>query len=945
MEMISRRIKLFYMLFFFIIYTANLFANNPYIVNFDKKSYQAANKNWSIAEDERGIVYFGNDIGLLEFDGIEWNLSKMPNASQVRSITVLNHETVFTVGYEEFGRWDRDVSGRLVYTSLSDQVDSQLLKDNDFWKVWIVDGYVYFQSFSSLFVYDYKTVTQIPTNFNILFLLKVGDDLWMQEMKGPLYRLNNNKLDKVEGSDVFVGKDVRVILPYDSDKYLIGTATNGLYLYDGERFTEWNSKLSDVFQQNELNCGLLSHRGTYFLGSILNGIYEVDKSGQILNHFSTESRLQNNTILALHEDKLGNLWVALDRGIAYVQYLDNMSYFTDPSGNIGAVYDAVFWKDKLFLATNQGLFYISKDELRSSNSLSKLKLVNNTQGQVWSLQVIDDKLYCSHNRGLKIVNENMTITDYPYLNSGLYGVEEGRLKDQEVLLLSSYDRLRIIHKSTNKLYDIGRPNDPVRATEIDHLGNVWMQHPYKGVYRYMLNDSLTEVKNYAYYGGDSNDGLPYRLSMFKIGGRIILLGNDEFFTYDDIENKVKPNDKLNECFKSISNLKKVVYIGESLFWAISGDCVFKFYYDGYSAYIIERYDIGIHNLSLVDGYENISILDDSLSLICLDNGFLLYDKMTAKANLGSIQNIPHLESFQINNMKGDAVYLNLSEKAEVPYNYNSVTVSFTVNDIFSKNLSFQYMLDGVDQDWSSAQEINKITYDRLPKGHYVLMIRTIDNLGNYSDTLSYEFQVLSPWYQTIWAYFGYFILFVILFFIVWQIMLKRYRNIHLQKVRLRETKRLRAMNEKLQFEIEKKNAELFTQTSFIIQKNELILKTKEIVDEFYHSSKNKMLDPLYQRIGSLLSNNLNREDDWKMFLIKFEQKHPNFFKQLKTLYPELTTNDLKLCACLKLNLDSKEIASFMNLSVRAVENSRSRLRKKLNIPTSMHLSDFLFSID
>lgn len=77
----------------------------------------------------------------------------------------------------------------------------------------------------------------------------------------------------------------------------------------------------------------------------------------------------------------------------------------------------------------------------------------------------------------------------------------------------------------------------------------------------------------------------------------------------------------------------------------------------------------------------------------------------------------------------------------------------------------------------------------------------------------------------------------------------------------------------------------------------------------------------------LLTENLNTEDDWKMFLIKFEQKHPYFFKSLKEDYPILTNNDLRLCACLKLNMETKDIASLMNLSVRAVENNRYRLRK------------------
>jgi DNA-binding NarL/FixJ family response regulator len=177
------------------------------------------------------------------------------------------------------------------------------------------------------------------------------------------------------------------------------------------------------------------------------------------------------------------------------------------------------------------------------------------------------------------------------------------------------------------------------------------------------------------------------------------------------------------------------------------------------------------------------------------------------------------------------------------------------------------------------------------------------------------------------------------------LILRRYRNLHLQKVRAREARYLRRMNENLLNKIEEKDAELFTQTSFIIKKNELILSLKNIADDFYAKSAQKSLLPFIQKINALLANNMDTEDDWNMFLIRFEEKHKNFFKKLKMLYPQLTNNDLRLCACLKLGLESKDIASLMNISVRAVENNRYRLRKKLDLKPTQNLNDCFMEID
>ena len=90
---------------------------------------------------------------------------------------------------------------------------------------------------------------------------------------------------------------------------------------------------------------------------------------------------------------------------------------------------------------------------------------------------------------------------------------------------------------------------------------------------------------------------------------------------------------------------------------------------------------------------------------------------------------------------------------------------------------------------------------------------------------------------------------------------------------------------------------------------------------------------------------LDTESDWTLFLIKFEQKHSDYFRIMKERYPDLTTNDLRLSACLKMNLCTKEIASMMNLSVRAVENSRYRLRKKLGLTSAQNLNEFMMHID
>ena len=91
----------------------------------------------------------------------------------------------------------------------------------------------------------------------------------------------------------------------------------------------------------------------------------IDRQGKIIKHINSDAYMQNNTILFLHEDKYHNTWLALDNGITCIQILPELSCYTDPTGKTGAVYAAALFADKLFIGTNQGLFYISQSDLNN----------------------------------------------------------------------------------------------------------------------------------------------------------------------------------------------------------------------------------------------------------------------------------------------------------------------------------------------------------------------------------------------------------------------------------------------------------------------------------------------------------------------------------------------------------------------------------------------------
>ena len=154
---------------------------------------------------------------------------------------------------------------------------------------------------------------------------------------------------------------------------------------------------------------------------------------------------------------------------------------------------------------------------------------------------------------------------------------------------------------------------------------------------------------------------------------------------------------------------------------------------------------------------------------------------------------------------------------------------------------------------------------------------------------------------------------------------------------------IKLSNDKLQAEISHKNSQLANSTMSIIKKNELLIEINSELDNFKEELGYRIPNKYYDRIKKLINQNIESEHDWEMFEDLFDQAYENFFKRLKTGYPDLTPSDLKLCAYLRMNLSSKEIAPLINITISGVEERRYRLRKRLNLPTDQNLTEFILS--
>lgn len=159
------------------------------------------------------------------------------------------------------------------------------------------------------------------------------------------------------------------------------------------------------------------------------------------------------------------------------------------------------------------------------------------------------------------------------------------------------------------------------------------------------------------------------------------------------------------------------------------------------------------------------------------------------------------------------------------------------------------------------------------------------------------------------------------------------RNLELEK------DNLALLNEKLGIELDYRKKELATQVMYLLQKNELIAKTIKEIQQIKHDGGEEQAISLHSILRALKSN--LDTGAWDEFEVRFQQVHLDFYDKLKTLYPDLTPNEIKLSAFLRLNMTTKDISAITFHTPKSIQVARTRLRKKLNIDREDNLVTYL----
>ncbi len=586
----------------------------PFVENYSKSNYQGDNQIWSVAQGKDNAMYFANNNYLLRYDGVKWEKYKLPNKTIIRSIMV-DGGKIYSGSYKEFGYWYRK-DAKMHYVSISKE--RKVFDENnneEIWKIFKFNDKIYFQSFNGIFIFDGKVIKEKKFPFLTSYCFVVDNQLFIASVEKGIFRLNNGEIEKVNGLSLLENNVIHAIQKHQDKTYFF-TKKNGVYVLENNILTPWKNGLNEVLKSANINVAQFINSDKLIIGTANNGVYVLNLIDGSYKNINRNNVLMNNSILSIGQDKENDLWLGLDNGIAHIEVNSLISIFYDSSGILGSVYSVASIPKGYLMASNHGVFkYEGK----------QLCLIPNTQGQAWNISKINDQYLIGHNEGT-FVYKNGLFSRLSDINGG-WNLAKSSINNS--YLQATYSGI-VIYNDANDLKQkqiIKRLLKPIKYLAQNRKNEIWAADINRGLYRILYNDNYETkvVDNVTQRSKMSND---FGVKIFEFRNEILFLINNSWYTFNSFTNQLDANQLFNDNFKNVSN---IVSIDENHFMVLQDGLLYHVYAQG-SKFIRNSIQEKYYKGKIIN--DNLKIFKDGNNyLLNLDDGFISLDlKYNKKEN-------------------------------------------------------------------------------------------------------------------------------------------------------------------------------------------------------------------------------------------------------------------------------------------------------------------------
>ena len=921
------------------------------IRNFMPTEYKAGIQNIDFAQNRDMAIFVANNLGVLSFNGNTWERHDFKTGKKKRSLAFDESTNRLYVGSQgEFGFFEEDWR----YVSLIDQIPPGFGDFDEVWDVFLANSNIYFCTFQGIYVYDGQAITVIEQEGGIERSFLADGKIFTQSQQGRLLEIEGSKLvqpypqgqtgTKIAG---VIPHDGGYILVYNSGQIELATPFGVSRKYDA---------LSRALQGTYVNHVLQLSDTRLVIATQTSGLFLYDLQEGNLETITKQDGLESNACLRSFQDYSGNLWVGMQNGIALIHLNSPMRFLNQEINIQGSGYEAFETVDGTYFTTSNGIYFLGKNAAQGA-------FLPGTEGPAYGINEIAGKLYAGHHTGLFLLEDGraqrIANTD------GLWQVKQLQLQP-EFVIGGTYSGLFLFRIDENRrlqaVHKIRGFNASSRFFEEDRSGKIWVGQYYKGLYQLVPSEDLSQVtvKNVS---RDFGWPIQEQIVLSRVDDGFYLATNSGLFQLDPANGSVS----RTEIFSGA--------IGEQPIYLLAQDQKNNVHVVAENAMALFR-QISPNNYLFMPSslyqlryHLNNDLLQISMNIshgvfFSANEGFIHYDPAL---EVPSKEEKPLLVSRVYSVTQGSALYVRKPfgvkpgvERLKIGPGAKVLKIDveyFLFNGL--GNQQFRYFLKGLDEDFGEWTATASKEYTNLKEGKYEFRVQTRNYLGKVTTSPPLYLTVKPPFYLSPPAKSLYLLMGIFVLFVSFKLQKRRY-NKKAEKIeetgqlqlakeqeklaeveQQKEQELLRLKEEKMQSELQHVNNLLAASTMNLVVKNEFIEAIKEELKELKQKGKNPETKRALEKLVKEIDITLRLQEDWEQFEYHFGQVHGDFLNRLRNDYPDLSPNEQKLCTFLRLNLNTKEIANLLSISLRGVEVARYRLRKKLRLEKGENLSKFI----
>lgn len=899
------------------------------VVNYSRHEYHGANQNWMACQSRSGWMYFANNGGLLEYDGAHWATYRLPGEAKLRAVCAVG-DSIFVGALGQFGVFVRDAKGRLAYRRLSSAAGEK----TNVWAIHHMGGDTYFRADDTIYVNSSATAIAAGVGYTCT----IGGRLYAATREG-LKVLSSGRMLLLKGA-AGARSDRVVGIVAQGGRLLVVTHSDGLYAYDGLRMTPLSTAADELLRGRRLSCAAVSG-DMLALGTMKDGVILVDLRRRQAEHLSLGEGLQNKTVLSAAFDRDGNLWLTLDNGIDCIPMRSPLTFLSSSHSPVGSGTCSMSFGGRLYLGTNQGLYVAEGATVRP---------VEGTDDQVLALDTVGGWLFCG-GRKFFVGFDGRRMLRFAGAR-GVWGVRALAGRD-DALVVGDYWGLKILRREG----DGWRLEGPVAGFDVSAKtiftergsGAVWVANKEKGLFRLTLSDDLRRV---ATVSCRNDAALPrgQNVAIASVDGQTVVASRQGLMRYDTTHDRLEPYGELERRLAGHTAYTYIMQDGDGRIWYATDGALHVYDGSGSSAFLQDE---------LLEDFESVSLLPDGQhAVVGTQEGFARLAILPAD----SIRDRRHVEPIVSRLIIGggtDTVSYGNTQPIRIAYGHNSVRMELSAaGSDPTQSVLYSCRLDGADRQWSPYSTRRTKEYALLPPGRYTFRLRAMTPGSHEVGQTSLTFTILPPWYRTWWAYAGYVVLMALI--VGWGVRraqesrrrliartnarMERQQEAFLKESEQKDQTIEELREEKLEIELRSRQEELVRSRMNVVRKNEMLQEIRKTAISLSASISEDNLPAIKRKVVRLIGQidtNIEHDDDLEAFRGSFDAVHHDFLRKLGERYPSLSYRERMLCAYLRMNLMSKEIAPLLNISTRGVEIGRYRLRRKLGLDEGESLADFL----